>query len=96
MALAPPAPTTPCGNGAATPGFVGWTFAELATHLHKHFCVVVCALDVAAGIGRVSGATLLTLCDRVDVQDGCGPFIDQARKDPEQKTLVIQVSSELW
>ena len=39
------------------------------------------ALDVAAGIGRVSGATLLTLCDRVDVQDGCGPFIDQARKD---------------
>ena len=23
-------------------------------------------------------------------------LIDQARKDPEQKTLVIQVSSELW
>ena len=31
------------------------------------------ALDVAAGIGRVSGATLLTLCDRVDVQDAAGP-----------------------
>jgi SAM-dependent methyltransferase len=37
------------------------------------------ALDVAAGIGRVSGGLLLDMCDRVDLLEECERFVKQAR-----------------
>mmetsp|Transcript_19310 Transcript_19310/g.62984 ORF Transcript_19310/g.62984 Transcript_19310/m.62984 type:complete len:237 (+) Transcript_19310:113-823(+) len=37
------------------------------------------ALDVAAGIGRVSDGLLLDLCDRVDLLEECERFMQQAR-----------------
>ena len=40
-----------------------------------------CALDVGAGIGRVSGALLLQLCSSVDLIEGCSKFVEQARHD---------------
>lgn len=39
------------------------------------------ALDVGAGIGRVSGGLLLELCDTVDLVEGCAKFVEQARED---------------
>jgi len=37
------------------------------------------ALDVGAGIGRVTGGLLLGLCDSIDLLEECGPFLSQAR-----------------
>ena len=39
------------------------------------------ALDVAAGIGRVTGATLLQLCDCVDLHEGDQAFVARAKAD---------------
>ena len=39
------------------------------------------ALDVGAGIGRISGGLLLKLADRVDLVEGCAKFVAQARED---------------
>ena len=38
-----------------------------------------CALDVGAGIGRITDAMLLSLCDTVDLLEGCEKFVQQAR-----------------
>ena len=38
------------------------------------------ALDVGAGIGRVSRDLLLKLCDEVDMVDGCEKFVREAEK----------------
>ena len=37
------------------------------------------ALDVGAGVGRVSGALLADLCGEVDLVDGSAAFLEQAR-----------------
>lgn len=37
------------------------------------------ALDVGAGIGRITDGLLLDLCDQVDLVDGCADFVAQAR-----------------
>lgn len=37
------------------------------------------ALDVGAGIGRVSGALLRRLCSSVDLVDGCQQFVEHAQ-----------------
>ncbi|KAL1514863.1 hypothetical protein AB1Y20_003947 [Prymnesium parvum] len=39
------------------------------------------ALDVGAGIGRVTGAVLLELCHSVELLDGCDNFVRRARAD---------------
>lgn len=39
------------------------------------------ALDVGAGIGRVTGGLLLHICDTVDLLEGASKFVAQARLD---------------
>jgi len=50
------------------------------------------ALDIGAGIGRVSGSLLLNLCGEVDLVDGSAAFLERARATLADEPQVLDAA----